>query len=256
MLIFFANLSVEKTMKSFLNDINSSPLAWQPEEAGDVDSDSTMSSSSFTYSGSSSDESMISGERHQHDEENNGEEFFFENMEDGMIQNVNEEHQEENNQGQENQADMIRLPNRARPQHEINEHALQYRVLDNLRSHPRSSEMLFRVALCEELPLVRADIDWNLVHHQLGAYPSIKVEDPDGDILLQSILRMDPPCHVIDKTLELYPKSCVNMDSFYVACQYASDEAAQMIMRRTMKAREREGIQWGMLAFLGDGEFG
>ena len=45
------------------------------------------------------------------------------------------------------------------------------------------------------------------------------------------------------------------MDSFYVACQYASDEAAQLIMRRTMQARQREGIQWGMLAFLGDGKY-
>lgn len=242
-------------MKSFLNDINASSLAWQPEETGDVDSDSTMSSSSFTTSGMSSDESMNSVEI-QPDEGNNRDGVFIEDMEDVMIQNINDEQQEGNNQGQENQADANRLPNRARPQHEMNEHALQYRVLDNLRVHPRSSEMLFRVALCEELPLVRADIDWNLVHNQLSTYPAAEVEDADGNILLQSILRMDPPCHVIDKTIELYPKSCVNMDSFYVACQYASDEAAQLIMRRTMKAREREGIQWGMLAFLGDGEFG
>jgi hypothetical protein len=42
------------------------------------------------------------------------------------------------------------------------------------------------------------------------------------------------------------------MDSFYAACQHASDDAVQLLMRRTMKARKIEGIQWGMLAFLGD----
>lgn len=249
-------------MKSFLSNIDETSLDWQPGEMVDGNTDSSMSSSSFVTSDSSSDESMMSideNRQHHHhfpqgQEQNNdnGDAMFVEGVEDIVIQNDAIDEPDEINNLPENVVDAIRVPVRARPQHETHEQGQQSRVLYNLRNHTRSSEILFRVARCEELPLIRADIDWNLVHMQLSTYPAAEVEDLDGEILLQSILRMDPPCHVIDKTIQLYPKSCVNMDSFYVACQYASDEAAQLIMRRTMQARQREGIQWGMLAFLGD----
>ncbi len=121
-----------------------------------------------------------------------------------------------------------------------------------LRNHPLASSILFRVALCEERPLVRAEIDWKLLQKQIPSYPALQVGDELGSHLLQSVLRNDPPCEVIRDVIKHHPKSCVNMDSFYAACQHASDDAVQLLMRRTMKARKIEGIQWGMLAFLGD----
>ena len=125
-------------------------------------------------------------------------------------------------------------------------------IHDNLRNHPLSSSLLFRVARCEELPIVRAEIDWKLLQKQIPNYPAVIIGDELGAHLLQSVLRTDPPCEVIRDIIKVYPKSCVNMDSFYAACQYASDDAVQLLMRRTMKARKIEGITWGMLAFLGD----
>ncbi len=125
-------------------------------------------------------------------------------------------------------------------------------TLQNIRNHALSSTILFRVARCEELPLIRAEIDWKLFLKQIPSYPASDLGDELGAHLLQSALRNDPPTEVIRDIIKLYPKSCVNMDSFYAACQHASDDAVQLVMRRTMKARKVEGISWGMLAFLGD----
>lgn len=125
-------------------------------------------------------------------------------------------------------------------------------LLENLSSHERSNELLFRIARSEELPLIRAEIDWKLLLSQLSSYPGAQIGDPTAAFLLQSILRMDPPLEIIKELIKIYPKSCVDMDPFYAACQYASDGAVQLLMKETMVARISEGIPWSMLALLGD----
>ncbi len=125
-------------------------------------------------------------------------------------------------------------------------------ILRNIESHARSSSLLFRIARSEVLPLIRAEIDWALLQTELATYPSSHLGDEYGVFLLQNILRMDPPCELIKELLKLYPKSCVDMDPFYAACQYSSDDAVQLLIKRTMKARKNEGIYWSMLALLGD----
>eukprot|EP00555_Chaetoceros_dichaeta_P002426 CAMPEP_0198251118 /NCGR_PEP_ID=MMETSP1447-20131203/2063_1 /TAXON_ID=420782 /ORGANISM="Chaetoceros dichaeta, Strain CCMP1751" /LENGTH=441 /DNA_ID=CAMNT_0043936075 /DNA_START=242 /DNA_END=1564 /DNA_ORIENTATION=- len=120
--------------------------------------------------------------------------------------------------------------------------------------------LLLRVALSEEIPLIPSDIDWTLLTSQLKSYPETAIGDVNGAHLLQSILRMDPPLSIVKEALHLYPKSCINMDSFYAACQYTSTNSppsdsnpvVQLLIQKTMKARHTEGIRWGMLAFLGD----
>jgi len=125
-------------------------------------------------------------------------------------------------------------------------------ILRNLETHQRSNELLFRIARCEQLPLIRAEIDWQLLQQQFQTYPGAELGDKLAAFLLQSVLRMDPPVDVIRDITRLYPKSCVDMDPFYAACQYSSDEVVQLLTRRTMKARLAEGIHWSMLALLGD----
>jgi len=126
-------------------------------------------------------------------------------------------------------------------------------------SLPTTPALLLRIARSEEIPLIRAEIDWTLFATQLEQYPAHRIGDIHGAYLLQSILRMDPPLSIVRETLRLFPKSCINMDSFYTACQYSNpnknnddNTIVQLLIRRTMKARRKEGIQWGMLAFLGD----
>jgi len=127
-------------------------------------------------------------------------------------------------------------------------------ILQNIEAHERASSLLFRIARCEALtrPLIRAEIDWNLLRADLSTYPSAQLGDEYGVFLLANILRMDPPCEIVKETLKLYPKSCIDMDLFYAACQYSSDDVVQLLIKRTMKARKNEGIYWSMLALLGD----
>jgi len=125
-------------------------------------------------------------------------------------------------------------------------------ILRNIEMHPRSNELLFRIARCEVLPLIRAEIDWGLLQKQLPTYPGKELSDESAAFLLQSVLRMDPPLDIIRELIRIYPKSCVDMDPFYAACQYSSDDAVLVLLRRTMKARKEEGIHWSMLALLGD----
>jgi hypothetical protein len=159
---------------------------------------------------------------------------------------------------------------------------------NNANSINSSSEsFLWRIARSEEIPLVRAEIDWKGVVADLLAkkYDGAIVGDETGSLLLQGILRMDPPVPVVRTALLAYPKSCVNMDCFFVACQYCTsteeenedtikvdsnsdnissyredeDEeeenkggVVRLLMRKTIATRERDGIPWSMLAFLGD----
>jgi len=150
------------------------------------------------------------------------------------------------------------------------------RVIENLSNHSQHQQLICRVARSEQHPLVRADIDWDLLKTQLHTYPATDVGDYAGGVLLQGILRMDPPYHVVQETLNVFPRSCIDMDCFFAACQYSSTSTStnttslsslqncdfepekkeqsvvQLIMRHTMETRHKEGIQWGMLAFLGD----
>lgn len=246
-------------MKSFLLDIEVEALEWHPEDTTLFSFDYSFSSSSSDSYSSSSNESMESVQSQQQlFDDNNDENLNLNDIGENGIRNENNEGEAAINGVQRENLDQIggiglsSTTNRVQVQNEMNEHSLQRSILENLRSHPRSNEILFQVARCEELPLIRADIDWKALNEQLNTYPASEVGDDHGDILLQSILRMDPPVNIIEETIKLYPKSCVNMDAFYIACQYASDEAARIIMHRTIIARKGEGIQWGMLAFLGD----
>lgn len=141
-------------------------------------------------------------------------------------------------------------PIRNPPSQPIRTNAAQ--ILRNIEMHPRSNELLFRIARCEVLPLIRAEIDWGLLQRQLPTYPGAELSDDSAAFLLQSVLRMDPPLDIIRELIRIYPKSCVDMDPFYAACQYSSDDAVLVLLRRTMKARKEEGIHWSMLALLGD----
>jgi hypothetical protein len=149
-------------------------------------------------------------------------------------------------QQRQRQEPAIRNP----PSQPIRRNATQ--ILRNIEMHPRSNELLFRIARCEVLPLIRAEIDWGLLQKQLPTYPGAELSDDSAAFLLQSVLRMDPPLDIIRELIRIYPKSCVDMDPFYAACQYSSDDAVLVLLRRTMKARKQEGIHWSMLALLGD----
>lgn len=130
--------------------------------------------------------------------------------------------------------------------------ALYQKILSNIRNHERHNDLIFRVARSEELPLIKADIHWPKVLKELPTYPNEIVGDMYGSVLLQSILRMDAPISIVETCIELYPKSCVNMDPFYAACQYTSEETVKVVLNHTVQARKEEGIHWGMVAFLGD----
>lgn len=152
-------------------------------------------------------------------------------------------------QAPQQQQPQHRPPIRAQPEPARMESS---QILRNLEIHQRSNELMFRIARCEQLPLIRAEIDWQLLQQQFPTYPGAELGDKLAVFLLQSVLRMDPPLDVIREITRCYPKSCVDMDPFYAACQYSSDEVVQLLMRRTMKARLAEGINWSMLALLGD----
>lgn len=163
----------------------------------------------------------------------------------GQIQNVNENIVDERIQNPQRQQPI----RHAQPQQVRTDSA---QILRNLERHQRCNELLFRIARSEQLPLIRAEIDWKLLRHKISTYPGVELGDDLAAFLLQSVLRMDPPLDVLREIIRLYPKSCVDMDPFYAACQYSSNEAVQLLMRMTMEARIAEGIHWSMLALLGD----
>lgn len=125
-------------------------------------------------------------------------------------------------------------------------------LYERIESHPRASELILRIARSEILYIIRGDIDWTLLKHQIRTYPGMELGDSSGCHLLQSILRNNPPCDVIHEFIRIYPKSFISMDPFYVACQHASDEVVELLMNLTIQARQEENIRWSMVALLGD----
>lgn len=125
-------------------------------------------------------------------------------------------------------------------------------LYERMESHPRASELILRIARSEILYIIRGDIDWTLLKHQLRTYPGLELGDNSGCHLLQSILRNNPPLDMIEEFVHIFPKSFISMDPFYVACQHASDEVVELLINLTIKARLAEGIRWSMLALLGD----
>lgn len=103
-------------------------------------------------------------------------------------------------------------------------------------------------------------------------------------MLLQGMLRMDPPLDTVKKIIDAFPLSCVDMEGFFTACQFAQPRTSQrmrpvaldfnssggkmtaandlddddvgevvrLIMHKTILARRSNNIGWSMVAFLGE----
>ena len=252
-------------MKSFLGGINDSNVTWTSDDdvsiSSSVSSDDDYDDESI-LSRESGDDHAVEGEAvipgaNQEEQWEPPPEAVINPEQDEPLRNEAQHGQELQQQHQEEGA-QIRAP---QPENHDRENIVQPpgaqrinngTVLQNLTLHQRSNELLFRIARSEVLPLIRAEIDWKLLQRQLSTYPGAQIGDETAAFLLQSILRQVPPLEIIRELIRIFPKSCVDMDPFYAACQYASDGAVQLLMHQTMKARVLEGIPWSMLALLGD----
>ncbi|KAL7465824.1 hypothetical protein ACHAXS_006136 [Conticribra weissflogii] len=175
-------------------------------------------------------------------------------------------------------------------------------------NHRAITSLLIRLAQSEENPLIRADIPWHIItspgfNTQVlsqfsfvvttpsllrSLYPATEMNDAHGTKLLQGTLRMDPPYEAVKMMIEAFPTSCLDMEAFFTACQFAhpntskrvkvghgvgsrdqvykhedddddydsdSDdvgEVVKLVMHQTIKSRRINNIEWGMVAFLGD----
>lgn len=89
---------------------------------------------------------------------------------------------------------------------------------------------------------------------------------------------MDPPLEVVKVLLDAFPLSCLDMEGFFTACQFAHPntsrrsndheatgqddgiafdtddvgEVIKLVMHETIRVRRLNNIDWGMVAFLGD----
>jgi hypothetical protein len=101
--------------------------------------------------------------------------------------------------------------------------------LSRLHTNPITS-LLVGLANSENEPLIRAAIDWNYITQcpNLPAYyPAPELDDPYGARLLQGTLRMDPTLEAIEKILDDFPKSCLDMSGFFAACQFANPKTSR-----------------------------
>ena len=141
--------------------------------------------------------------------------------------------------------------------------------------------LLVSLSNSEEVPLIRADIPWSIISSCDAPLLTTLYKrslDPTGSLLLQGVLRMDPPLMAVQKIIDAFPTSCVDMEGFFTACQFAqprtssrqshtinlySDgkmthddddvgEVVKLIMHRTILARRSNNIGWSMVAFLGE----
>ncbi|KAL3806323.1 hypothetical protein ACHAXA_001063 [Cyclostephanos tholiformis] len=93
-------------------------------------------------------------------------------------------------------------------------------------NYQRVASLLLSLANSEEIPLIRADIPWSLLI-SCGSMPSLlpalykNISDQNGTSLLQGVLRMDPPLEAVKVLLDAFPLSCLNMEGFFTACQFA-----------------------------------
>ena len=270
-------------MRSFLADIVDSTLTWTSADDISISSTSSSDEESFTSEESEADRDHAVVAEIEGDDDDNDDLpdlvpplGHVEQIEPQRelpavdVVHVNPEQQQQQQQQPIQNVEPIAVAVAIQPQNHDRENNPQQQnpnlnrrnpptareVLRNLESHERSNELLFRIARSEVLPLIRAEIDWTLLQSQLSSYPGAEIGDESAAFLLHSILRMDPPLGVIRNVIETFPKSCVVMDPFYAACQYASDDAVKLLMQSTMKARILEGIHWSMLALLGDARIG
>lgn len=110
-------------------------------------------------------------------------------------------------------------------------------------NYERISTLLSSLANSEEVPLIRSDIPWSVLvsigstftkiydqdrpYSQRGKMKSILTtlyknpNDPNGAKLLQGVLRMDPPLDAVKVILDAFPLSCLDMEGFFTACQFA-----------------------------------
>ena len=89
---------------------------------------------------------------------------------------------------------------------------------------------------------------------------------------------VDPPLDVVQVLLNAFPLSCLDMEAFFTACQFAHPhtsrrsresnaiyqddgadfdtddvgEVVRLVMHETIRIRRLNNIDWGMVAFLGD----
>ena len=108
-----------------------------------------------------------------------------------------------------------------KPQHELL--SLQMNPITNL---------LIGLANSENEPLIRADIDWHSMTtcpNLASFYPATELDDPHGARLLQGTLRMDPTLEAIEKILDAFPKSCLDMSGFFAACQFANPKTSRKV---------------------------
>ena len=92
------------------------------------------------------------------------------------------------------------------------------------------SALLIGLANSENEPLIRADIDWDCITtcpNLASFYPATELGDPYGARLLQGTLRMDPTLEAIEKILDAFPKSCLDMSAFFAACQFANPKTSR-----------------------------
>ena len=94
------------------------------------------------------------------------------------------------------------------------------------------SALLIGLANSENEPLIRADIDWDCITtcpNLASFYPASELGDPYGARLLQGTLRMDPTLEAIEKILDVFPKSCLDMSAFFTACQFANPKTSRKV---------------------------
>jgi len=151
--------------------------------------------------------------------------------------------------------------------------------------YQRIGSLLFNLSNSEEVPLIRADIPWSIISSCDAPLLTTLYKrslDPGGTMLLQGMLRMDPPLDAVKKIIDAFPLSCVDMEGFFTACQFAQPrtsrqlrplaldfnsngkmnaaddsydddvgEVVRLIMHKTILARRSNNIGWSMVAFLG-----
>ena len=54
--------------------------------------------------------------------------------------------------------------------------------------------------------------------------------DPNGARLLQGVLRMDPPLDAVKVVLDAFPLSCLDMEGFFTACQFAHPNTSRRLV--------------------------
>jgi hypothetical protein len=126
-------------------------------------------------------------------------------------------------------------------------------------NYQQIASLLLSLANSEEIPLIRADIPWSLII-SCGSMPSLLLalyqnnSDQNGARLLQGVLRsksflihqlffralsnctshaltntVDPPYEAVKVLLDAFPLSCLDMEGFFTACQFAHPSTSRRL---------------------------